>query len=161
MPTLCRSPPRQPICPTARPTLTLAVLTIQGHCDRAEWSGFSGDLGAMMAMLALFRVRGRLPVGRRWPPFRAPARQILFLKQAGATQFGNPEALVVDSQNRLYVADTYNHRVWVFNNVSATGQQPNFVFGAQGDSTALENVFQFTRGMAIDSQKPPLSYRHI
>ena len=90
-----------------------------------------------------------------WPTlaaFQSASAPDIILGQAGATQFGNPEALVVDSQNRLYVADTYNHRVWVFNNVSATGQQPDFVFGANGTSSALVNLFDFTRGMAIDSQ---------
>lgn len=90
-----------------------------------------------------------------WPTlaaFKSASAPDIILGQTGAIQLSNPEALVVDSQNRLYVADTYNHRVWVFNSVSATGQQPDFVFGAQGNSTALENVFQFTRGMAVDSQ---------
>jgi len=90
-----------------------------------------------------------------WPTlaaFTSAGAPDIILGQAGATQISNPEALVVDSQNRLYVADTYNHRVWVFNSVSATGQQPDFVFGTNGPSTVLENVFRFTRGMAIDSQ---------
>ena len=90
-----------------------------------------------------------------WPTlaaFKSASAPDIVLGQAGAIQLSNPEALVVDSQNRLYVADTYNHRVWVFNSVSATGQQPDFVFGANGTSNALVNLFKFTRGMAIDSQ---------
>ena len=90
-----------------------------------------------------------------WPTltaFKSASAPDIVLGQAGSTQISNPEALVVDSQNRLYVADTYNHQVWVFTNVSASGQQPDFVFGANGTSSALENVFQFTRGMAVDSQ---------
>ncbi|MDQ1300333.1 MAG: hypothetical protein QG637_250 [Chloroflexota bacterium] len=76
----------------------------------------------------------------------------IVLGQAGNAQISNPEAVTVDGQNRLYVADTYNHRVWVFNSVTTTGQQPDFIFGSQGNSNQLENKFQFTRGMAVDSQ---------
>jgi len=74
------------------------------------------------------------------------------LGQSGAAQISNPEAVAVDSSNRLYVADTYKHRVLVYNSVTTTGQQPNFIFGSQGNSSALENKFQFTRGMAVDGQ---------
>ncbi len=76
----------------------------------------------------------------------------IVLGQSGATQVGNPEAIAVDSSNRLYVADTGNHRVLVYNSVTTSGQQPNFIFGSQGNSSILENKFQFTRGIAVDSQ---------
>jgi len=76
----------------------------------------------------------------------------IVLGQAGAIQVGNPEAIIVDAQNRLYLADTGNHRLMVYNSVTTTGQQPNYTFGVQGTSSLLENKFQFVRGMALDSQ---------
>jgi sugar lactone lactonase YvrE len=76
----------------------------------------------------------------------------IVLGRAGAAQVGNPESVAVDRQNRLYVADTYAHRVLVFANITGSGQQPVAVFGSQGTSTGLENKFQFTRGLAVDSQ---------
>lgn len=82
---------------------------------------------------------------------RGGAAPDIVLGKAGATQVGNPEAVAVDAQNRLYIADTGNHRVLVYNSVTKTGQQPDFIFGSQGTSTKLENKFQFTRGLAIDS----------
>ncbi len=119
------------------------ALAPNGRVFVAIW-GNDGNVGAF-----------RQGAVHSWPTlaaFTSASAPDIILGQAGATQLGNPEALVVDSQNRLYVADTYHHSVWVFNSVSATGQQPNFVFGTNGTSTALENVFNFTRGMAIDSQ---------
>ncbi len=85
--------------------------------------------------------------------FTSGAAADIILGQSGATQVGNPEALTTDSQNRLYIADTGNHRVLVYNSVTATGQQPSFVFGTQGNSSLLENKFRFTRGLAVDSKQ--------
>ncbi|MCX6047635.1 MAG: hypothetical protein NT075_21260 [Chloroflexi bacterium] len=90
-----------------------------------------------------------------WPnttAFRSGGTPDIVLGKAGAVQVGNPESLTVDPQNRLYIADTGAHRVLVYNSVTTTGQQPDFVFGAQGISNKLENKFQFTRGLAVDSQ---------
>ncbi len=90
-----------------------------------------------------------------WPStasLRSGAAPDIILGRSGNTQIGNPEALTVDTNNRLYVADTYNHRIWVYNSVTASGQQPDFVFGAQGTSNKLENKFQFTRGLAVDNK---------
>ncbi|MCX6047641.1 MAG: SMP-30/gluconolactonase/LRE family protein [Chloroflexi bacterium] len=92
---------------------------------------------------------------RSWPTsaaFRSGAAPDIILGQAGGIQVGNPEALAVDQQNRLYIADTNAHRVLVYNSVTTTGQQPDFVFGTQGNSILLENKFQFARGLALDSQ---------
>ncbi len=89
-----------------------------------------------------------------WPSvatFFAGNAPDIVLGQSGAAQISNPEALTVDAAGRLYVADTYNHRVWVFNSVTTNGQQPDILFGTQGDSNQLENKFQFTRGLAVDS----------
>lgn len=90
-----------------------------------------------------------------WPTVTAlvnGAAADIVLGQSGATQVGNPEALTVDEDNRLYVADTGNHRVLIYNSVTTSGQQPDFVFGAQGNSSQLENKFNFTRGLAVDQQ---------
>ncbi len=98
---------------------------------------------------------GRQGSVRSWPSAAAlmsGAAADIVLGTTGAVQVGNPESVAVDSQNRLYVADTYAHRVLVYNDVTANGQQPNFVFGSQGASTGLENKFQFTRGLAADGQ---------
>lgn len=90
-----------------------------------------------------------------WPGAQAlmdGAAPDVVLGQAGAVQVSNPESVAVDSQGRLYVADTGNHRVLVYNTVTVTGQQPDFIFGSNGASTELENKFLFTRGLAVDSQ---------
>ncbi|CAN5778724.1 hypothetical protein BH10CHL1_BH10CHL1_23610 [soil metagenome] len=92
---------------------------------------------------------------RSWPnttDFRSGAAPDIILGQGGAVQVGNPEAIAVDNQNRLYIGDTNAHRVLVYNSVTTTGQQPDFIFGANGISSQLENKFQFARGMAIDGQ---------
>ncbi len=67
-------------------------------------------------------------------------------------QMNGPESIVVDSQNRVYVADTDNHRVLVFVGPLASGMSASYVFGTNGVSNALENRFQFPRGMAFDPQ---------
>lgn len=71
---------------------------------------------------------------------------------AGDNQMNGPESMAVDAQNRVYIADTSNQRVLVFVGALATGMNVTYKFGVMGVSAALENKFQFPRGMAFDPQ---------
>src|SRR5262249_7763942 len=64
-----------------------------------------------------------------------------------------PEAIAIDSAGRVYVADTSNQRVLYFDQPLSSGMAANGAFGSLAASTALENRFQYPRGMAIDSQQ--------
>jgi hypothetical protein len=81
-----------------------------------------------------------------------------------ATLLCGPESVAVDAQNNLYVADTYNHRVLVFLNPTASAAPPaaDLVLGQGGSFTSHEqhkdapagnNIiegFSYPRGVAVD-----------
>jgi len=71
----------------------------------------------------------------------------------GTTQMNGPEAIVIDSTNRVYIADTSNHRVLFFNPPFSNGMPASGQFGSNGASAILENKFLFTRGLALDPQE--------
>lgn len=81
-----------------------------------------------------------------------------------ATLLCGPESVAVDAQNNLYVADTYNHRVLVFLNPTASAAPPaaDLVLGQGGsfashdqhkDAPAGNSIiegFSYPRGVAVD-----------
>jgi sugar lactone lactonase YvrE len=85
--------------------------------------------------------------------------------ETSASLLCGPESVAVDSQNNLYVADTYNHRVLIFfdpdNDADPTeadavlGQCSSFASHAQHmDSPAGNGVmegFSFARGLALEA----------
>src|SRR5207253_200390 len=91
------------------------------------------------------------PVSQTFTVFAAGASPTAFLKQIGATgapngDFNIPYGVAVDSNQNLYVVDTGNQRIQVFD---ATG---NFKFRF-GNSGAGNGQFNFPRGVAVGSSQ--------
>lgn len=75
----------------------------------------------------------------------------------GRNQLSHPESVVVDSAGNLFVADTDNQRVVVYNTPVSDGAadvvfgaaDPDDCFGANNDATAAD--FCYPRGLAFDN----------
>ena len=65
-------------------------------------------------------------------------------------QLNYPYGVAVGSQSRLYVADTWNHRVQVFNAMESGGLL--HTLGQTGAEGSDEKHFHFPRGVAVDSK---------
>src|SRR6266480_3478908 len=92
-----------------------------------------------------------LPVSQTFTVFAAGASSTAFLKQIGATGAPNgdfyiPYGVAVDSNQNLYVVDTGNQRIQVFD---ATGNF-KFTFGRSGSGNGR---FSLPRGIAVDSSQ--------
>src|SRR5437588_608595 len=91
------------------------------------------------------------PVSQTFTVFAAGASPTTFLKQIGATgapngDFNIPYGVAVDSNQNLYVVDTGNQRIQVFDSAG------NFKFRF-GNSGAGNSQFNFPRGVAVDSSQ--------
>ena len=91
------------------------------------------------------------PVSQTFTVFAQGASPTAFLKQIGATglpngDFNIPFAIAVDSNQNLYVVDTGNQRIQVFD---ATGNF-KFTFGRSGSGNGQ---FSSPRGIAVDSSQ--------
>ncbi len=91
------------------------------------------------------------PVSQTFTVFAQGASPTAFLKQIGATglpngDFNIPFAVAVDSNQNLYVVDTGNQRIQVFD---ATGNF-KFTFGRSGSGNGQ---FSSPRGIAVDSSQ--------
>src|SRR5438132_11507469 len=91
------------------------------------------------------------PVSQTFTVFAAGASPTTFLKQIGATgapngDFNIPYGVAVDSNQNLYVVDTGNQRIQVFD---ATGNF-KFTFGRSGSGNGQ---FSLPRGIAVDSSQ--------
>ena len=84
-----------------------------------------------------------------WPDTNAlsacqPADRVI-----GAAQLEGPEAVAVDSEGKLYVADTLAHAVRIYR-PGATGNYALYrTLGLPGTSGAAANRFHFPRGLAV------------
>src|SRR5947207_3462228 len=92
------------------------------------------------------------PVSQTFTVFAQGANPTAFLRQLGATgvpngDFLRPQAVAVDSSKNLYVADTSNQRIQVFD---ATG---NFKFKFGGTSGTNNGQFLSPIGIAVDSSQ--------
>ncbi|RRR74446.1 MAG: hypothetical protein EI684_07105 [Candidatus Viridilinea halotolerans] len=67
-------------------------------------------------------------------------------------QFRNPTAVALGPDGKLYVADTGNHRVLVFNPNFTNGQSASEVFGQTGIAGTTDRIFNGPTGVAVDEQ---------
>ena len=67
-----------------------------------------------------------------------------------SAKFANPNAIVIDSQDNLYVADTFNHKI---RKIDIKGNVTTFAGTSQGykNGQAIDAQFNNPRGMTIDS----------
>jgi sugar lactone lactonase YvrE len=99
-----------------------------------------------------------------WPDasdFANGASADLVLGQPDLTSFGSgdaanrmnlPESVAVDAAGNVFVADSFNHRVMVFEPPLATGISATTLFGANDcDGDPAPNGFCFPRGVATDA----------
>jgi mannan endo-1,4-beta-mannosidase len=87
-----------------------------------------------------------------WPNADAVATCQAADQVIGADALAGPEAITVDGVGNLYVADTLNHTVDIFNRTSAGGYpaHPTYVLGSPGESGNGTAQFQYPRGLAVD-----------
>ena len=66
-------------------------------------------------------------------------------------QFQYPSGLAIDSQDNLYVADTWNHRI---RRITPTGKVTTIAGASSGDRDGIGNLAQFVypTGIAINPQ---------
>lgn len=93
--------------------------------------------------------RNEVPPVLRWNRTGLALAGIVNQSGNANNQLNNPTDLVLDYENNLYVADTYNHRIQMFNRANLIGQT------IAGNGSVGSTIFQlkFPHGLIIDSNR--------
>lgn len=70
-------------------------------------------------------------------------------------KMNGPEAIAVDGNGNVFVADSGNHRILIFTSSLMSGMSANVAFGQYSANTPnppLQNFFNYPRGLAFDPQ---------